>query len=121
MKLLGNFPQHQRVMIAVMFGTVSVYALAAQKNRVEQIASLRLINPKPRVVDGDTIDVSGSRVRIVGVDAPDEDRPALKAVSALALKALVARDGGLECARSLYDFTVAEGEVAVVRRPVLED
>ena len=109
MKLLGNFPQHQRVMIAVMFGAVSVYALAAQKNRVDQIASLRLIDPKPRVVDGDTIDVSGSRVRIVGVDAPDEDRPALKAVSALALKALVARDGGLECARSLYDFTVAEG------------
>lgn len=109
MKLLGKFPQHQRVMIAVMFGAVSVYALAAQKDRVEQIASLRLIDPKPRVVDGDTADVSGSRVRILGIDAPDEDRAELKAVSTLALKALVARDGGLECARRLYDFTLARG------------
>ena len=109
MKLLATFPQHQRVMIAIMFGAVSVYALAAQKDRVEQIASLRLIDPKPRVVDGDTLDVNGSRVRIVGVDAPDEDRPALKAVSTLALRALVARDSGLECARSLYDFTVVQG------------
>lgn len=109
MKLLGSFPQHQRVMIALMFGAVSVYALAVQKDRVEKIASLRLSDPKPRVVDGDTVDVSGSRVRIIGVDAPDEDRPALKALSTFALKALVARDGGLECARRLYDFTLAKG------------
>lgn len=109
MKMLGNFPQHQRVMIAIMFGAVSVYALAAQKDRVEQIASLRLVDPKPKIVDGDTVDVSGTRVRIIGIDAPDEDRAALKAVSAVALKALVARDGGLECARGLYDFTLAKG------------
>jgi endonuclease YncB( thermonuclease family) len=109
MKMLGNFPQHQRVMIAIMFGAVSVYALAAQKDRMKQIASLRLVDPRPKVVDGDTVDVNGSRVRIIGVDAPDEDRPALKAVSMLALKALVARDGGLECARRLYDFTLAKG------------
>jgi endonuclease YncB( thermonuclease family) len=109
MKMLGSFPQHQRIMIAVMFGAVSVYALAAQKDRVEQIASLRLVDPKPRVVDGDTVDVSGSRVRIIGIDAPDEDRPALKATSTLALKALVARDGGLACARRLSDFALAKG------------
>lgn len=109
MNLLGHFPQHQRVMVAIMFGAVSIYALAAQKDRVEQIASLRLVDSKPRVVDGDTVDMSGSRIRILGIDAPDEDRPALKTVSTLALEALVARDGGLECARRLYDFTLAKG------------
>ena len=109
MNLLGHFPQHQRVMVAIMFGAVSVYALAAQKDRVEQIASLRFVDSKPRVEDGDTVDMSGSRIRILGIDAPDEDRPALKTVSALALDALVARDGGLECARRLYDFTLAKG------------
>ena len=109
MKLLGTFPQHQRVMIAIMFAAVSVYALAAQKDRVEQIASLRLVDPRPRIVDGDTVDVSGSRIRILGIDAPDEDRPALKTLSALAFEGLVARDGGLECARHLYDFTLSKG------------
>ena len=109
MKLFGSFPQRQRVMIAIMFGAVSIYALAAQKDRLEQITSLRLVDSKPRAVDGDTVDVSGSTIRILGIDAPDEDRPALKTASALALEALVARDGGLECARRLYDFTLAKG------------
>lgn len=108
MKWLGSVPQHQRVMIAVMFGAVSLYALSQQKEQVERIASLRLDDAKPRVVDGDTLDVSGSRVRIVGIDAPDEDRPELKAVSTQALQALAHRDGGTECARGLFDFALTK-------------
>ena len=74
MKLFPGLPNHQRIMIAVMFGAVSVYALAQQKEQVAQITSLRLNDARPRVVDGDTLDVSGSRIRIVGIDAPDGER-----------------------------------------------
>lgn len=106
MKLFPGLPNHQRIMIAVMFGAVSVYALAQQKEQVAHITSLRLNDPKPRVVDGDTLDVSGSRVRIVGIDAPDDDRPQLKQLSTLTVQGLVDRDGGVECATSLFDFAL---------------
>jgi endonuclease YncB( thermonuclease family) len=106
MKLFPGLPPHQRVMIAVMFGAVSVYALAQQKDRVTEIASLRLSDPAPHIVDGDTLDVSGSRVRIVGIDAPDDDRPQLKQISTLTMQGLAERDGGVECATSLFDFAL---------------
>ena len=106
MKLFPGLPPHQRVMIAVMFGAVSVYALAQQKERVAEIASLRLSDPAPRIVDGDTLDVSGSRVRIVGIDAPDDDRPQLRRLSTFTMRGLIERDGGVECATSLFDFAL---------------
>lgn len=106
MKLFPGLPNHQRIMIAVMFGTVSVYALVQQKEQVAQITSLKLNDPKPRVVDGDTLEVSGSRVRIVGIDAPDDDLPQLKQLSTLTVQGLVDRDGGVECATSLFDFAL---------------
>ncbi|MBW4655665.1 MAG: thermonuclease family protein [Kaiparowitsia implicata GSE-PSE-MK54-09C] len=106
MKLFPGLPNHQRVIIAVMFGAVSVYALAQQKEQVARITSLRLNDPKPRVVDGDTLEVSGSRIRIVGIDAPDDDRLRLKQLSTLTMQGLVDRDGGVECATSLFDFAL---------------
>src|SRR3546814_5785075 len=41
----------------------------------------RLSSPTPRIIDGDTIDFSNGRVRVVGIDAPDDDLPRLKALS----------------------------------------
>ncbi|KKW90904.1 nuclease [Sphingobium chungbukense] len=92
--------------MAVMFAAVSVYALAQQKERAANIVSLRLNDAAPRVIDGDTLDVSGSRVRIVGIDAPDDDRLRLKQASTLTLQGLIDRDGGVECATSLFDVAL---------------
>lgn len=116
MKLFPGLPRHQRIMMAVMFGAVSVYALAQQKERVGQITSLRLQDPQPRVIDGDTLDVQGSRVRIVGIDAPDDDRARLKPLSTQILQGLISRDGGVECATSLFDFALRKENQC--RRPV---
>lgn len=106
MKLFSGLPRHQRVMMAVMFGTVSVYALAQQKERIGEITSLRLQDVQPHIVDGDTLDVQGTRVRIVGIDAPDADRSRLKQLATQTLQGLTLRDGGVECATSLFDFAL---------------
>lgn len=106
MKLFPGLPNHQQIMIAVMFGAVSVYALTQQKERVGQIAALRLHDPQPLVINGDTLAVQESRVRVVGIDAPDDDRLRLKQLSMAAMQRLVARDGGVECATSLFDFAL---------------
>lgn len=50
--------------------------------------------------------ISGSRVRIVGIDAPDDDRLPLKQASTLTLQGLIDRDGGVECATSLFDVAL---------------
>ncbi|NML91691.1 thermonuclease family protein [Sphingobium sp. TB-6] len=91
-----------------MFGAVSVYALAQQKQQIGRIASLRLIDPAPRVIDGDTLEVAGSTVRTVGIDAPDDDLPQLKRLSAQTMAGLVQRDGGVECAASLFDVALRQ-------------
>ena len=108
MKLFPGLPHPQRIMLAVMFGAVSVYALAQQKQQIVRISSLRLVDAAPRVIDGDTLEVSGSKVRIVGIDAPDDDLPQLKQLSAQTMEGLVERDGGVECAASLFDVALRQ-------------
>src|SRR3546814_15583107 len=66
----------------------------------------RLSSPTPRIIDGDTIDFSNGRVRVVGIDAPDDDLPRLKALSSDALRLLSARDGGVDCSVSMFDYAL---------------
>jgi endonuclease YncB( thermonuclease family) len=106
MKLFQGVPTFQKVMMLGVFGAVATYSLSQQKERVEQITSLKLSDANPRVVDGDTVDVKGSRVRIVGIDAPDEDLPQLKGIASEALRELAARDGGLNCSTNVFDFAL---------------
>lgn len=108
MKLFPGLPRHQRIMLAVMFGAISVYALAQQKQQIGRISSLRLVDAAPRVIDGDTLEVSGSKVRIIGIDAPDDDLQQLKQLSAHRMEGLVERDGGVECAASLFDVALRQ-------------
>ncbi len=106
MKLFRGVPPFQRVMMLVAFGAVATYSLSQQKQKVEQISSLKLSDEAPRVIDGDTVDVKGSRVRIVGIDAPDDDLPHLKGIASQALRDLSARDGGLNCSTNVFDFAL---------------
>lgn len=106
MKIFPGVPQYQRIAMAATFVVVAVYSLSQQKERVQEIGKMTLKDERPQVVDGDTVGVSGSAVRIVGIDAPDDDMPHLKQPSAQVLANLVARDGGLNCSTHVFDFAM---------------
>jgi endonuclease YncB( thermonuclease family) len=110
MKLFQGVPAFQKVMMLGVFGAVATYSLSQQKEHVAQIASLKLSDDKPGIVDGDTVDVKGSRIRIVGIDAPDDDLPQLKGIATEALRELAARDGGLNCSTNVFDFALRREE-----------
>ncbi|WP_066531889.1 hypothetical protein [Sphingobium sp. EP60837] len=74
--------------------------MAQQKQQIDRISSLRLIDASPRVIDGDTLEVPGSKVRIIGIDAPDDELQQLKQLSAHMIEGLVERDDGVQCATS---------------------
>ena len=106
MKLFPGVPQYQRIMMAGAFVAVAVFSLSQQRERVQQIGKMTLKDERTQVIDGDTVGVRGSAVRIVGIDAPDDDLPHLKSVSSQVLANLVARDGGLDCSTTVFDFTL---------------
>lgn len=106
MKLFPGVPKYQRIAMAGAFVVVATFALSQQKERVEQIGKMTLKDERPQVIDGDTVGVRGSAVRIVGIDAPDDDLPHLKPVASQVLANLVARDGGLECSARVFDFAL---------------
>src|SRR3546814_13478527 len=64
------------------------------KQSLVEVSKTRLSSPSPGIIDGDTIDFPNGRVRVVGIDAPDDDLPQLKAISSEALRGLALRDGG---------------------------
>lgn len=106
MKLFPGVPKYQRIAMAAAFVAVAGFAVSQQKERVQQIGKMTLEDPQPHVIDGDTVGVRGSAVRIVGIDAPDDDLPHLKAISSQVLANLVARDGGLNCSANVFDFSM---------------
>jgi endonuclease YncB( thermonuclease family) len=69
----------------------------------------------PRVVDGDTLEVAGTRVRLLGIDAPERGEPgAVEATSALlniiAGRAVTCTDkGGRSHGRIVATCTVGRG------------
>lgn len=85
---------------------VAAYSIAQNKGALVEAAKTRLVSPNPRIIDGDTVDFPNGRVRIVGIDAPDDDLAQLKAMSSEALRGLSARDGGLDCSVSMFDYAL---------------
>src|SRR3546814_8417817 len=71
-----------------------------------EVSKTRLSSPSPGIIDGDTIDFPNGRVRVVGIDAPDDDLPQLKAISSEALRGLALRDGGMDCSVSMFDYAL---------------
>lgn len=110
MKLFPGVPPFQRWMMAATFVAVAVYSISQNKASLVEAAQTKLSSPSPRIIDGDTVDFPNGRVRVVGIDAPDEDRPHLKALASEALRALAARDGGLTCSASLFDYALRREE-----------
>lgn len=110
MKLFPGVPPYQRWMMGATFVVVAVYSIAQNKASLVEASQTQLSSPSPRIIDGDTVDFSNGRVRIVGIDAPDDDRPQLKAIASQALRELAARDGGLTCSASLFDYALRREE-----------
>lgn len=106
MKLFPGVPPYQRWMMGLTFVCVAVYSVAQNKDSLAEASRTRLTSPSPRIIAGDTVDFQNGRVRVVGIDAPDDDRPRLKALSSNALRELSARDGGLDCSVSMFDYAL---------------
>ncbi|MBB4087976.1 thermonuclease family protein [Sphingomonas carotinifaciens] len=104
MRLIAKGPRGQKWMMGVTFVIVAIYSISHNKEQFAEAVKTRLDSPNPRVIDGDTVDFPNGRVRIVGIDAPDDDRPELKAIATDALQRLSARDGGLICSISMFDY-----------------
>ncbi len=106
MNLFAKVPPHQKWMMGITFIIVAVYSISQNKEALVEASRTRLTSPQPRIIDGDTVDFPSGRVRIVGIDAPDEDLPQLKAISSEALRNLALRDGGMDCSMSMFDYAL---------------
>jgi endonuclease YncB( thermonuclease family) len=106
MKLFPGATRFQRWTMGATFLIVASYAISQNRQALVDVSKTRLSSPTPRIINGDTIDFSNGRVRVVGIDAPDDDLPRLKALSSYALRQLSARDGGLNCSVSMFDYAL---------------
>lgn len=106
MKLFPGATRFQRWTMGATFLIVASYAISQNRQALVDVSKTRLSSATPRIIDGDTIDFSNGRVRVVGIDAPDDDLPRLKALSSDALRQLSARDGGLDCSVSMFDYAL---------------
>lgn len=106
MKLFPGASPFQRWMMGATFVIVAVYSIQQNKESIVEASQTRLTSQNPRIIDGDTVDFTNGRVRIVGIDAPDDDLPALKQISSGALRGLAARDGGMDCSVSMFDYAL---------------
>jgi len=106
MKLFPGATPFQRWMMGATFVIVAVYSIAQNKESIVEASQTRLTSANPRIIDGDTVDLTNGRVRIVGIDAPDDDLPLLKKLSSDALRALALRDGGMDCSVSMFDYAL---------------
>lgn len=106
MKLFPGATAFQRWTMGISFLIVAGYAITQNKESLVEASTTRLTSPQPRIIDGDTVDFPNGRVRIVGIDAPDDDLPQLKAISSQALRQLSMRDGGMDCSVSMFDYAL---------------
>jgi endonuclease YncB( thermonuclease family) len=106
MKLFPGATPFQRWMMGATFVIVAVYSIVQNKESIVEASQTRLTSPSPRIIDGDTVDFTNGRVRIVGIDAPDDDLPLLKKLSSDALRGLSLRDGGMDCSVSMFDYAL---------------
>ena len=106
MKLFPGATRFQRLTMGATFLIVASYAISQNRQSLADVSKTRLSSQSPRIIDGDTIDFPNGRVRVVGIDAPDDDLPRLKALSSDALRQLSARDGGLDCSVSMFDYAL---------------
>ena len=108
MKLFPGATRFQRWTMGATFLIVASYAISQNKQSLIDVSKTRLSSATPRIIDGDTVDFANGRVRVVGIDAPDNDLPQLKAISTDVLRGLATRDGGMDCSVSMFDYALRQ-------------
>src|SRR3546814_10793869 len=88
------------------FLIVATYAISQNKQSLVEVSKTGLSSPSPGIIGGNTIDSANGRVRVVGIDAPDDDLPQLKGISSEALRALALRDGAMDCSVSMIAYAL---------------
>lgn len=106
MRLFPGATPFQRWTMGISFVVVALYAISQNRESLVEASRTRLTSSSPAIIDGDTIDFPTARVRIIGIDAPDDDVPQLKAMASQALRDLARRDGGLDCSVSMFDYAL---------------
>lgn len=106
MKLFPGATRFQRWTMGAAFLIVASYAISQNKQSLIDVSKTRLSSTTPRIIDGDTVDFANGRVRVVGIDAPDDDLAQLKAMSTEVLRGLANRDGGMDCSVSMFDYAL---------------
>lgn len=105
-----NWPAHQKVILPILI----VLAFGAAVSSSPMFGGdVELQSADPRIIDGDTVELDGRKVRIIGIDAPDTG-PAndiLESASQLYLEELAARYGGIQCQSGFLDRPLAAEKV----------
>ena len=99
-----KWPRNQQIALPIL----SVFAFGALFNQMQarnsEPVSIHVENP--RIIDGDTLEtLDKKRVRLSGIDAPDEDGKGNvpKIAAQLYLEELVKQNGGMDCTSDFQD------------------
>ena len=99
-----KWPRNQQIALPIL----SVFAFGALFNQMQarnsEPVSIHVENP--RIIDGDTLEtLDKKRVRLSGIDAPDEDGKGNvpKIAAQLYLEELVKQHGGMDCTSDFQD------------------
>jgi endonuclease YncB( thermonuclease family) len=94
----------------ILAGTAWVGIAFASQGARPSINMALLVDEQPYVIDGDTVVLRRTRVRISGIDAPDQPDYAAKAAAKRALISLVTRGGGLRCGATPHHISRKTGQ-----------
>lgn len=89
----------QKLMLAIGTALVAVHAVKANSDAFRQSGRVHVSAAAPQIIDGDQITLDGLQVKLIGIDAPDEDPMRQRAADHL--KRLSAQYGGIRCSAEL--------------------
>ncbi len=98
MATFRNLPTSQKIAFPIAIIAVALLWPSEQDaSSRPSVSKVKMLEAsEPTIIDGDTIEISGERIRIVGIDAPDRPFVA-KELAASQLIALSEREGGIRC------------------------
>jgi endonuclease YncB( thermonuclease family) len=67
--LAGPMSIHSRTAVIIRAGAAACFLLASYNARAAEI-----ISGVPRIVDGDTVQIGSTKIRLSGIDAPETDQ-----------------------------------------------
>ncbi|PTD18748.1 thermonuclease family protein [Sphingomonas fennica] len=99
-----KWPKNQKIALPIL----TIFAFGSLFNQLQgrQSEPTSIFVDNPRIIDGDTLEAADEkRVRLLGIDAPDDDGNGnvTKIAAQLYLEELVKRNGGMDCTSEFQD------------------